>query len=75
MKENVEIIPCPVNWDEVRCRAAIAFMPIVMQVHELKVAINTVAKKDGSDMPDIVAAIAVLYADALIAELKKEQND
>lgn len=45
MKENVEIISSPINWDEVRCRAAIAFMPIVMQVHELKVAINTVAKK------------------------------
>jgi hypothetical protein len=44
-----------------------------MQVHELKVAINTVAKKDGSDMPDIVAAIAVMYADALVERLKKNE--
>lgn len=74
MKENVEIISSPINWDEVRCRAAIAFMPIVMQVHELKVAINTVAKKDGSDMPDIVAAIAVMYADALVGRLKSNNE-
>lgn len=73
MKENVEIISIPINWDEVRCRAAIAFMPTVMQVHELKVAINTVAQKDGSDMPDIVAAIAVMYADALVERLKKNE--
>lgn len=45
MNEDVEIISKSINWEEVRCRAAIAFMPSIMQVHELKVAVNFISKR------------------------------
>lgn len=73
MNEDVEIISKSINWEEVRCRAAIAFMPSIMQVHELKVAVNFISKKDGSDMPEMVAEIAVMYADALVERLKNKK--
>ncbi len=36
MKENVEVISSPINWDEVRCRAAIAVMYADALVERLK---------------------------------------
>jgi hypothetical protein len=72
--EDIELIKdssSNINWQQVRIQAAISAMQGILGDYEYVQEINC-ASPDAKSMRESMAKLSVLYADALVKELKGE---